>query len=84
MKYKFKKHENEKEDKTVRTMSYSSETCWNCGIKMKKEGVPGDPDEKKSTRHHAIPKHMNPLMNVVIPVCQGCHREIHGYEPNGE
>lgn len=74
MKYKFKKHEDEQEDKTIRTMSYSSPTCWVCGIMMKKEG---EPDEKKSTRHHSIPRFMKPLMNVVVPVCQRCHREIH-------
>lgn len=82
MKYRFKKHENIQHDKTVRTMSYSSKTCWNCGIEMKLEGKEGEQNEKKSTRHHAIPKHMNPLMNVVVPVCLGCHQIIHGYEPN--
>ena len=38
---------------------------------------PFSPGEHKKTKHHAIPKSMNPARNVLIPVCGKCHEEIH-------
>ena len=38
--------------------------CWLCGTK---EGL---------TKHHAIPLRLNPLKNMVIPVCRPCHDKI--------
>ena len=29
------------------------------------------------TNHHAIPKRMKPIENVLVPVCYSCHRRIH-------
>ena len=28
------------------------------------------------TYHHAIPKHLRPFKNVIVPMCEPCHEEI--------
>lgn len=28
------------------------------------------------TKHHAIPKFMNPKSNIIIPLCEPCHKEL--------
>jgi len=38
--------------------------CWLCG-------------SKKVTKHHSIPKKFNPLFNINIPLCRGCHDLVH-------
>jgi len=42
------------------------EKCWRCG------------KSKKIQKHHAIPKSMNPIKNQIIPLCDKCHKELHG------
>jgi 5-methylcytosine-specific restriction endonuclease McrA len=37
------------------------ENCWLCGAKG------------NLTTHHAIPKHLKPKRNVLIPICLKCH-----------
>ena len=32
------------------------------------------------TRHHAIPQYIKPLENVVIPLCEECHKMVHAQE----
>jgi len=32
------------------------------------------------TKHHALPKHMKPKKNVLIPLCRECHTFIHSQE----
>jgi len=39
--------------------------CWRCG------------SENKVQKHHAIPKHLKPLKNKLIPLCDKCHKEVH-------
>ncbi len=39
--------------------------CWVCD---KTKGV---------TMHHAIPQHIKPKQNIMIPICRGCHDKIH-------
>jgi len=38
--------------------------CWRCG------------GTKNITMHHTLPKHLKPAKNIVVPVCEGCHKEI--------
>ena len=35
-----------------------------------------DNAEKKKTQHHAIPKNLKPKRNVLLPICDKCHKEI--------
>lgn len=39
--------------------------CWVCG---------GD---KNVTSHHAIPQHIKPKQNILIPICRTCHDKVH-------
>lgn len=42
-----------------------SQTCWRCGNK------------KHLTMHHIIPKALEPNVNLKIPLCKNCHKELH-------
>jgi 5-methylcytosine-specific restriction endonuclease McrA len=53
---------------------FESRECWVCGKQMKKYGKL---DNNKGTMHHVIPKSLNPISNIIIPVCWKCHKEIH-------
>ena len=39
--------------------------CWMCGT------------DKKVQKHHAIPKHLEPVKNTLIPLCDKCHKKVH-------
>jgi len=39
--------------------------CWLCG------------SNKNITRHHALNKSWKPKKNVLIPLCDKCHRDLH-------
>jgi len=41
------------------------EFCWLCG----KKG--------KVTKHHVLNKSWKPKKNLIIPLCDGCHRNLH-------
>ena len=41
--------------------------CWICN------------EEKVLTKHHAIPKKFKSRKNVIIPLCNECHRKLNGY-----
>ena len=43
--------------------------CWVCGIAF-------DGEEHKKTNHDAIPRFLKPKRNVMVPICQKCHREL--------
>jgi len=45
--------------------------CWIC---RKKESL---------TRHHSLPRHLNPKKNITIPVCKKCHEEINKNDVKG-
>lgn len=49
-------------------ISVIEEFCWVCG-KPKSSN-------RKLTRHHMIPKHLNPAKNMIVPVCDKCHKLI--------
>ncbi len=46
--------------------------CWICGR-----------DDQKMTSHHALPKHLHPVNNVVIPTCEDCHKRLNIEDLNG-
>ena len=39
--------------------------CWVCGT------------DKNTTAHHAIPQHLKPKQNILIPICRNCHDKVH-------
>jgi len=43
-----------------------------CGINMANT----TPEDTK-TRHHSIPEEMNPIRNIVLPICRKCHGKLH-------
>lgn len=45
---------------------FGGKWCWICG------GYNG------VTKHHVIPKSLNPITNVLIPLCPECHKKVHG------
>ena len=47
--------------------------CYSCGVELQKEG------KHKKSMHHAIPQFHKPKRNVLIPICDGCHKEINKY-----
>jgi len=49
--------------------------CWICGKKA--EGA------VKLTMHHTLPKHIRPKKNVVVPVCEACHKKINSGDIRG-
>lgn len=46
-------------------LDISDNRCWCCG------------ENKQLTRHHAIPKCLEPKKNALVPICQECHTKIH-------
>jgi len=48
--------------------------CWVCG---------GDGRFVTITKHHVIPKHLDPKKNVLVPVCQACHDKINEADYKG-
>lgn len=47
-------------------ISINDPVCWRCG--EAKENMTG---------HHAIPRVLNPVRNVLIPPCRDCHDAVH-------
>lgn len=45
--------------------------CWMCN------GV------KNLTTHHALPQHLKPKNNVLIPLCDKCHNKINSCDVRG-
>ena len=39
--------------------------CWQCGITT---GL---------TKHHVIPKRLQPKVNMIVPLCRPCHDKVH-------
>jgi len=42
----------------------NDQKCWSC-------------HKKPDGHHHAIPKRLCPIDNVLIPICNNCHKMIH-------
>ncbi len=49
------------------------EYCIFCGEEFYKEIKEGP---QKKTKHHLIPRHLNPKVNIVIPLHQKCHDKV--------
>ena len=46
--------------------------CWICGS-----------DTQPMESHHALPKHLKPINNVIIPICEHCHKRLNIEDLNG-
>lgn len=55
----------------VDTIVIQEGICWACGIK------------KATSSHHSIPQRLQPKKNVVIPICEDCHKKINGEDFSG-
>jgi 5-methylcytosine-specific restriction endonuclease McrA len=44
----------------------AGDICWICGSKT--NGI--------ITNHHAIPLHLHPVNNILVPLCRECHKKI--------
>lgn len=49
--------------------------CWICG---KNASI-----EVKLTMHHCLPKHIKPKRNVIVPLCESCHKKINANDIRG-
>ena len=49
---------------------FGSYWCWICGE--------GDARKKIVTKHHLIPKCLKPFQQIIIPLCDKCHKKLHG------
>ena len=45
---------------------YGGKFCWVCG------------NYCNVTKHHLIPKSLNPINQILIPLCDNCHKKLHG------
>lgn len=52
-------------------INIQDELCWCCKV------------NKANTVHHAIPQHMKPKQNVVVPICSECHKKINNNDLTG-
>ena len=61
------------EKKQIKDMNIviQSKNCFCCGENI------------NVTMHHAIPHRMNPKTNVLIPLCDKCHKELHVEDVRG-
>ena len=51
---------------------HEDNVCWCCGN-----------SDKKITSHHALPKYLNPVKNIIIPICESCHERLNAEDING-
>ena len=68
-----------KEGANLSVIKIDATHCFCCGINMANT----TPDDTK-TRHHAIPRELKPIRNIVLPVCRKCHGKIHTSQSNYE
>lgn len=38
---------------------------------------------KQITMHHALPRHLKPKNNIIIPICEKCHKHINSNDVTG-
>lgn len=50
-------------------MNIDESVCWLCGQKFN--------GTVQKTKHHVIPRCLEPIKNLTIPLCRGCHDTIH-------
>ena len=56
------------------TIQIQDNICWVCG-----KGK----DNKPHQQHHALPLHLKPKNNIVVPVCDRCHKKINSNDVIG-
>lgn len=49
--------------------------CWLCGNL--------NSNDNKLTDHHTLPRHWKPLNNIVVPICEKCHKRINAEDVAG-
>lgn len=54
-----------RKEQSLRHIKDGAGMCWCCGAT---EGV---------TLHHAIPRRLQPLVNLYLPLCRQCHERVH-------
>ena len=47
----------------------NDDKCWQCGKPFT------DPEDPR-TMHHVLPKHLNPVSNIQIPIHESCHKIV--------
>lgn len=56
--------------KEMRVTISKNQRCWVCNKDFRVDNI-------KPTTHHMIPKRLNPFRNLIVNVCEDCHRRIH-------
>lgn len=51
---------------------FNDKTCWVCGK-----------EKENMTTHHALPNNLKPINNILVPVCESCHKRINIEDING-
>ena len=64
-----------KDEANLSIMRLRARHCYVCGETFGSK-------EKKETEHHGISKRLKPKRNVLIPVCDGCHKKINNDPTN--
>ena len=52
-------------------INIQDKVCWRCGLEFDEKV-----EELERTIHHTIPKQLNPVNNVTVPIHKKCHDEI--------
>lgn len=55
-------------------ITVSDDECWVCGNKFT--------DDDKKTIHHTLPKNLNPVKNIMVPIHESCHNKINSVDFN--
>lgn len=55
-------------------MVVNENECWVCGQDGRFVTI---------TMHHVLPKHLNPVKNIIVPVCHSCHNKINEADYKG-
>lgn len=56
-----------------RSISIKDDKCWMCGKKFDNGGI-------VRTTHHCLPKNLNPVNNILVPICQNCHDRLNSQD----
>lgn len=59
-------------------MDIDDSTCWVCG-----KGFVQNDKWCHMTKHHVLPKHLNPKSNITVPICNSCHKKINSHDIKG-
>ena len=65
------------EVKEIKVINLNNSYCYRCGKIFGQEGI-------EKTKHHSIPRALNPRLNITIPLCRNCHNELNNLYINQE